>query len=120
MSASPLSSFIYSNILVHHAAPSIRTMKKTSRFVPYVFYLQLLLIISSGGIFASTYATWNELNIILTGAPAIILAPFILVLGLTTLIKQHKASFVVWAAICTNGAAGMFFLFLLFFGKRYF
>jgi hypothetical protein len=94
-------------------------MKKTPRLVTNAFYFQVLLIVASVAILLGSHNGIDKLDVILTGIPAIILAPIILITGLITLIKQRKASLAVWAAICINCAAGLFFLFLVFFGKSY-
>jgi len=93
-------------------------MKKTSAFATYLFYLQLLLIFASVVTLLTVHGI-NRLNVLLTGVPAIVLAPIILIISLIVLIKRHKVSLVIWSSICFNAAAGMFFLFLVFFGRHY-
>jgi hypothetical protein len=94
-------------------------MEKTSKFVTYTFYCQLLLIAASIAILLGSGNGIDKLDVLRTGIPAIILAPIILITGLVVLIKKHKASLAIWSSVCINCAAGMFFLFLVFFGKSY-
>lgn len=94
-------------------------MEKASKFVASAFYIQLLLIIASVVILLANRNGIDKLDVLLTSVPAIILAPIILISGLIVLIKRHKVSLSIWAAIYINLSAGLFFFYLVLFGQRY-